>query len=518
MSLTDKKVLSYFENLYKNNAVYLWGANGETITQTLCDKLFRTYGTVTYNKTYYDNKLKEGLGKIGVDCSGAMFPVSGFDTTAQNYYNKCVTKGNISTIPKDKVCLVFKGKTISSINHVGLYCGNGYVIEMKSSKDNCVKDILNGKGWKYYGIPTWIDYSSSAASSIDNLANNKFIDVSTYQGSVNWNQVKTSGINKVILKIMNKNLKPDSRFEEYYKSCTQSGIDVIGVYNYSYATNVAKAKNDAAKVLSILNGRKTKVWLDVEDDCQKNLGALLIDIINAYQKVIEDAGYEFGIYTGLSFYNSYIKPYSHLINCNDWWIARYYNSYNKMALNVNPNEQYKPNIGKDIYAWQYTSSGQVTGINGNVDVNVLYGKTTGSSNTKPVTPLPSYSETPITLYGKVVTNSGSLMIRSEPNSVSAKKGSYSKNSLIQIIAHTSNGWYRTDKGYISGVYVKGAVGQVYNCGGLNFRTSSDPGAAIIRTLKPSDEMMLLTEENGWYNAKLNDGTIGWVSKKYIRIL
>ena len=87
-----------------------------------------------------------------------------------------------------------------------------------------------------------------------------------------------------------------------------------------------------------------------------------------------------------------------------------------------------------------------------------------------------------------------------------------------MISKTSNDWYRTDKGYVAGNYISAAIGQVYDCGGVNFRTSYDPGADIIVTLKPSDEMLILKEENGWYKAKLNDGTVGWVSKKYIKIL
>lgn len=90
---------------------------------------------------------------------------------------------------------------------------------------------------------------------------------------------------------------------------------------------------------------------------------------------------------------------------------------------------------------------------------------------------------------------------------------------MQLIAKTSNSWYKTDKGYISGSYVSAAIGQVYNCGGLNFRKSNEPEADnIIKTLKPGDEITLLKEENGWYKAKLEDGTVGWVSKKYIKIL
>lgn len=130
MSKKVKEIISYFENLYQNNAVYLWGANGEIITKELCDRLFRSYGSSSYNRTYYESKYKEGAGRIGADCSGAMCPVSGFDTTAQGYYNKCMTKGGISSIPMNTPCLVFKGKSTSAIHHMGFYLGNGYVIEI----------------------------------------------------------------------------------------------------------------------------------------------------------------------------------------------------------------------------------------------------------------------------------------------------------------------------------------------------------------------------------------------------
>ena len=52
-------------------------------------------------------KLKEGIGRIGADCSGAFKPISGYDTTAQGYYDKCKTKGKIGQLQL-KVCLVFQ--------------------------------------------------------------------------------------------------------------------------------------------------------------------------------------------------------------------------------------------------------------------------------------------------------------------------------------------------------------------------------------------------------------------------
>lgn len=191
----------------------------------------------------------------------------------------------------------------------------------------------------------------------------KVIDVSTYQGTIDWKKVKADGVSSAIIKVIRKDLNPDKQFENNWTGCEKAGMPIHGVYNYSYATTVAKAKTDAKRVLEVLNGRKVRVYLDVEDQCQKGLGKLLIDIINAYSDVITGAGYEFGVYTGLSFYNSYIKPYGGL-NC-PLWIARYGKNDGKL------NETYKPNI-KGMIGWQYTSKATVKGVNGACDMSVWY--------------------------------------------------------------------------------------------------------------------------------------------------
>ena len=192
----------------------------------------------------------------------------------------------------------------------------------------------------------------------------KVIDVSSYQGSINWRLVKQSGIDGAILKIMRKDLAKDKFFEVNYKNAENSGVPVIGVYNYSYATTVAKAKADAKKVLEYLNGRKKTVWLDVEDKCQQGLGAALIGIIRAYRDIIVAAGYDFGVYTGYAFYNKYILPYGG-VDCK-LWIAKY--GINDGKYNVNR----QPVVSGDMVGWQYTSKGTVDGVYGKVDLSAWY--------------------------------------------------------------------------------------------------------------------------------------------------
>lgn len=192
----------------------------------------------------------------------------------------------------------------------------------------------------------------------------KGIDVSSYQGNVDWSKVKANGYSFAILKVIRKDLNADKQFENNFLGCRTAGVEIKGVYNYSYATSVEKAKTDAKRVLDILNGRKLMVWLDVEDECQKNLGSTLIDIINAYAKVITSAGYEFGVYTGYSFYNTYIKKYGGVPY--KLWIARY-GTNNGTYLEKN-----RPTMD-GVVAWQYSSKASVNGVSGNCDVNLYWG-------------------------------------------------------------------------------------------------------------------------------------------------
>lgn len=189
------------------------------------------------------------------------------------------------------------------------------------------------------------------------------IDVSSYQGTIDWKKVVATDIKFAILKVIRKDLNPDKQFENNWAGCEAAGMPIHGVYNYSYANTVEKAVSDAKRVLEILNGRKVRVYLDVEDDCLKGLGRKLFDIIDAYAGVVIGSGLEFGVYTGSSFYNSYIKPYGTL-QC-PVWIANY--GKNDGEMNT------KPQIsGINMVGWQFTSMALVDGVAGRVDKDVWY--------------------------------------------------------------------------------------------------------------------------------------------------
>ena len=120
--------------------------------------------------------------------------------------------------------------------------------------------------------------------------------------------------------------------------------------------------------------------------------------------------------------------------------------------------------------------------------------------------------------GKINTHSGNLNIRKEPNISSTKLGAYKKGEIVQLIAKT-NGWYRSNDGYISSEHVMNAIGKVFNCVLLNLRKA--PVVANdnkIKTLAVNTELYLLKEVDGWYKVKTKDNVVGYVSKKYIQII
>lgn len=206
----------------------------------------------------------------------------------------------------------------------------------------------------------------------------KLVDVSSYNGAVDWKKAKAYGCQGAILKIIRKDLKIDNGFNRNYQACNENEL-AWGVYNYSYATTVTKAKSDMKLVCDILDKIDKEyftygVWFDLEDKAQASLSKTKIaEIINAAQQVVESRGYTFGVYTGKSYYEGHIDR--KLVKCNNWWIARYYQGDKRMQIATNPYEKKKPTAAN--IAWQYTSSGRFpkvisTGNSGNFDLNVLY--------------------------------------------------------------------------------------------------------------------------------------------------
>lgn len=188
------------------------------------------------------------------------------------------------------------------------------------------------------------------------------IDVSKYQPTVDWAKVKASGVDFVIIRAGYSGVK-DPCFESHYAGAKSVGLNV-GAYIYSYADSAAGARADAENMKNWLAGKTFEypIYFDIEDTKQKNLPtvAARMELITVFCAEMEAAGFYAGVYTGRSMLNSLLDPDAIRANY-PLWQAQYLNS------------------GTDSYdrsnecgIWQYSSSGSVPGISGNVDMNVSY--------------------------------------------------------------------------------------------------------------------------------------------------
>lgn len=193
------------------------------------------------------------------------------------------------------------------------------------------------------------------------------IDVSSYQGTIDWEEVADSGIDFAMIRILTgkrtSNLDKDTKFEYNYKNAREAGIKV-GVYRYTYATTKSGARQEATEIVDALGGRYLEypIVLDLEDSTVLNRTTRekRTEIIQEYKKIVERAGYKFALYANKNWLDNYIEPEA--VEGVDIWLARW------RSLDQGPGYSEPGNLTM----WQYTNSGRVAGISGNVDRNVSY--------------------------------------------------------------------------------------------------------------------------------------------------
>lgn len=185
--------------------------------------------------------------------------------------------------------------------------------------------------------------------------NRLVIDVSEHQGEINWEQVKTSAAAGAIIRCgFGDDIasQDDRQWKRNANECVRLGIP-FGVYIYSYAAGMAQAESEARHVLRCIKGLKLSypVYLDLEEPGTQ---AGAVKRAGRFGKIIAEAGYWCGIYANLNWWDSYLTGLDQYTK----WVAQYNHQCDYAGSN------------KDM--WQYTSTGKIAGISGDVDMSECY--------------------------------------------------------------------------------------------------------------------------------------------------
>ncbi|MGN0459297.1 MAG: Ig-like domain-containing protein [Ruminococcus sp.] len=190
----------------------------------------------------------------------------------------------------------------------------------------------------------------------------KGIDVSQWNGDIDWAKVAASDVDYAIIRCGygdNDEDQDDTYFKKNVEGCIKNKIP-FGVYIYSYALNTTMAKSEANHVLRLIKGYNLSfpVYYDLEDNSQLSLSKTTLgNIATTFCNAISAQGYQVGIYANLNWWTNYLTAPA--FNNTSWykWVAQY-NSYCDYT--------------KKYTMWQCCSDGKVSGISGNVDINFWY--------------------------------------------------------------------------------------------------------------------------------------------------
>lgn len=190
----------------------------------------------------------------------------------------------------------------------------------------------------------------------------KVIDISKHNGNVDFNKVKASGVQGVMIRAGYGIRHIDPLFKQNVEGCIKAGLH-FGFYFYSYALNVEEAKQEANYCLEVIKGYKPTlpVAFDMEDaDGYKKKNGMpsnktLQDICKTFLSIVEKAGYYVSLYASLSWLNNQLNTAE--LDKYDKWVAQWSS---------------KCTYNKPYGMWQYTDADSIPGSSARTDANIAY--------------------------------------------------------------------------------------------------------------------------------------------------
>lgn len=282
-----------------------------------------------------------------------------------------ISKNDIETIEKNTKLSVttneykknvgdtvtFTVTTNNDVSDITYTSSDSSVAKIVSTDSNTVKVKVNKVG----SATVTAKQCSQSVSIRFSVEKAKCIDLSEWNGNIDFNKVKKSGVTCVILRAgygKDPN-QEDNKFQEYYRQAKSAGLNV-GTYWYSYATSVDAAKAEVKNCMNTIGGKQFDLpaFLDVEEYRQAVLPRrTLTDIISTFCDGIKSYGYDVGMYSAKSMLVDSAYP-DELSSKYLIWIAAPNTSYSDFPSYV------------DIH--QYSWNGKVNGIPEKVDMNYIY--------------------------------------------------------------------------------------------------------------------------------------------------
>ena len=253
--------------------------------------------------------------------------------------------------------------------------------DFSSDSEKPSSDASMANSWRYQnGVFVGGDESTEAPQvlTLDSSRTSSVwgIDVSWGNGRIDWAQVKNSGCSFAIIRCGYGWGGDDDQYLRNVQECKKYGIK-FGIYLYSYAWDAVSAKWEAdwtisqLKTAGVMPGDLSlPVYYDLENEkygrpagVDDNNQYRFIDksqfspMASTFCNALSAAGYTPGVYANLNWWNNYLTD--SVFNCWDRWVAQY---------------NYECNYAGSYSIWQYSNTGSVSGVSGNVDMNYFYGK------------------------------------------------------------------------------------------------------------------------------------------------
>lgn len=539
--MTNKEFVTKLKDVAQNyKTLYVMGCSGAPMNATNKQRYCNNH---SYNKNANRTAMIKAAtdDTFGFDCvcliKGILWGWNG--NKSKIYGGAGYACNGVPDIGADSMIKVCTGVTTDFSNievgeavwmegHIGVYVGDGKCVECTPKWTNNVQfsNLGNISKYKTGNYRVWTKHGKLPYVKYETVEDNKpivqtpvvpasgvkGIDVSKWQGEIDWNKVKADGIKFAMIRLGygsadGKSCGVDGYFEKNVTNAIKAGVD-IGCYFYSYATSVEAAKREAEFVVGVLSKYKGTftypISFDLEDKTQAGLGkTTLTNMVIAFGDVIEKAGYWCSLYSNLNWLKNYLDDSK--LQRFDHWVAQWASACTYSNKNVTG-------------MWQNSSTGKVNGINGNVDTDIAYkdyptvirsNKKNGftsvsqkpSAPNTPVEPVkPTTPETPTTnlafKVGDVVKFAGGKHYAS----ANASTGSDVKASKAKITSVYASGKhpYHCRAVNDSGAFVGGVYGWVDANTISEIKASTAPStpSETVYTVKSGDTLSGIAKKYG----------------------